>query len=80
MASAELLNTSANPTMVDASIKPSMTSQIPSGAPGGEYQSRYIPKIKNREVIPIKNFLLPLISVIDPKTGLNKAIAIPDMV
>ena len=33
VARTELLKTSENPTIADASIKPNITSQIPSGAP-----------------------------------------------
>ena len=37
-------------------------------------------QINKIDVIPINNFRLPLISVIDPRTGLNIAMAIPEIV
>ena len=51
VANTELLNTSENPTIAEASISPNITSQIPSGAPGGEYQSNAMPKTNNTDVI-----------------------------
>ena len=80
MAKTELLNTSEKPTMADAKIKPNITIQMPSGAPGGEYQSNAIPMTNKIDVMPISNFRLPLISVIDPRTGLKIAIATPEIV
>ena len=66
--------------MADARINPNITSQIPSGAPGGEYQSNAMPSTNNKDVIPINSFRFPFISVIDPRTGLRKAIASPEIV
>ena len=80
VARTELLKTSENPTIADASIKPNITSQIPSGAPGGEYQSNAIPSTNNADVIPINSFRFPFMSVMDPRTGLKRAIARPEIV
>ena len=80
VANTELLNTSENPTIADASIKPNITNQIPSGAPGGEYQSKAIPTTNKVDVIPISSFLFPLMSVIEPRMGLKIAIAKPEIV
>ena len=80
VASTELLNTSENPTIADARTNPNMTSQIPLGAPGGEYQSSSMPITNITDVIPINNFRFPFMSVIDPRTGLRRAMARPDIV
>ena len=79
-AKTELLKTSENPTIADASINPNITSQIPLGAPGGECQSNAIPSTNKADVIPINSFRFPFMSVIDPRTGLKRAIAKPEIV
>ena len=78
VAGTELLKTSENPTIADASIIQT-SCQIPSGAPGANTKQRHT-NTNNADVIPINSFLFPLMSVMDPRTGLKRAIARPEIV